>query len=85
MTYTLEDYYGNIIDSKEDVVVIDPSSVEEIIFDRNDLITTSRRNMIKVFKIKITYNTIYYIGVVTECEIKFRSPAPYTGCLKRMG
>ena len=85
MTWTLQDYYGKIIDNKENIIVINPSSIEEIIFDNNTLVTTSRRDIVKVFKIKITFDTIYVIGQTTECEIKFRSPAPYTGCLKRMG
>lgn len=72
MKWTLTDASGNVINEREDVAVVDPSSVETIVLSGDDLaIISDTDNGKRLFTVEATYNSELGDGLTLNGEANF--------------
>jgi len=71
MVWTLSDTKGRIINEKEDVPVVDPSSVEDILLYGEDLALEQRNNRMRIFTMLATWSGSYGESIPVRKAVRF--------------
>jgi len=75
LTWTLSDKKGRIINSREDVSVVTPSSSNDIVLSGNDLALPNTDNRVRIFTAEATYDSLSYgndLPIKEEAEFVVR-------------